>query len=148
MEEKGRPGNSCGLTDIAHCRRGITLRGKESYRAIVDVAAGPLALADRAAGRFRDDTHCHVITLSQPISRHPSNSYGNGSFEEMKKLIKVGSAMALLAPGIAVAQTADQSGGEIIVTAQKRETRIVDVPAAIPEEVGRASGRGRGGQIG
>src|SRR3546814_19843741 len=49
----------------------------------------------------------------------------------MKKLIKVGSAMALLAPGIAVAQTADQSGGEIIVTAQKRETRIVDVPAAI-----------------
>src|SRR3546814_8500183 len=93
MEEKGRPGNSCGLTDIAHCRRGITLRGKESYRAIVDVAAGPLALADRAAGRFLDDTHCHVITLSQPISRHPSNSYGNGSFEEMKKLIKVGSAM-------------------------------------------------------
>src|SRR3546814_12819880 len=72
-----------------------------------------------------------VITLSQPISRHPSNSYGNGSFEEMKKLITVGSAMALLAPGIAVAQTADQSGGEIIVTAQKRETRIVDVPAAI-----------------
>src|SRR3546814_4512625 len=72
-----------------------------------------------------------VITLSQPISRNPSNSYGNGSFEEMKKLIKVGSAMALLAPGIAVAQTADQSGGEIIVTAQKRETRIVDVPAAI-----------------
>src|SRR3546814_9158157 len=55
MEEKGRPGNSCGLTDIAHCRRGITLRGKESYRAIVDVAAGPLALADRAAGRFLDD---------------------------------------------------------------------------------------------
>src|SRR3546814_18589126 len=49
----------------------------------------------------------------------------------MKKLIKVGSAMALLAPGIAVAQTADQSGGVIIVTAQKRETRIVDVPAAI-----------------
>src|SRR3546814_10883385 len=61
----------------------------------------------------------------------PSNSYGNGSFEEMKKLIKVGSAMALLAPGIAVAQTADQSGGDIIATAQKRETRIVDVPAAI-----------------
>src|SRR3546814_20489403 len=55
MEEKGRPGNSCGLTDIAHCRRGITLRGKESYRAIVDVAAGPLALADRAAGRFRSE---------------------------------------------------------------------------------------------
>src|SRR3546814_5818613 len=81
MEEKGRPGNSCGLTDIAHCRRGITLRGKESYRAIVDVAAGPLALADRAAGRFLDDTHCHVITLSQPISRHPSNSYGNGSLD-------------------------------------------------------------------
>src|SRR3546814_14347885 len=72
-----------------------------------------------------------VITLSQPISRHPSNSYGNGSFEEMKKLIKVGSAMALLAPGIAVAQTADQSGGELIVTAQKRETRIVAVSAAI-----------------
>src|SRR3546814_1178761 len=72
-----------------------------------------------------------VTTLSQPISRHPTNSYGNGSFEEMKKLIKVGSAVALLAPGIAGAQTADQSGGEIIVTAQKRETRIVDVPAAI-----------------
>src|SRR3546814_20257981 len=79
MEEKGRPGNSCGLTDIAHCRRGITLRGKESYRAIVDVAAGPLALADRAAGRFLDDTQCPVITLSQPISRHPSNSYGHGT---------------------------------------------------------------------
>src|SRR3546814_19894520 len=88
---------------------------------------------------------------------HPSNSYGNGSFEEMKKLIKVGSAMALLAPGIAGAQTADQSGGEIIVTAQKRETRIVDVPAAInvvggeqlsdngvatfEDQIGRASGR-------
>src|SRR3546814_1173281 len=85
MEEKGRPGNSCGLTDIAHCRRGITLRGKESYRAIVDVAAGPLALADRAAGRFLDDTHCHVITLSQPISRHPSNSYGHGSFERSEE---------------------------------------------------------------
>src|SRR3546814_19045428 len=108
------------------CRRGITLRGKESYRAIVDVAAGPLALADRAAGRFLDDPHCHVITLSQPISRHPSNSYGNGSFEEMKKLIKVGSAMAILAPGLAAGTTADQSGGEIIVPAQKRETRTVD----------------------
>src|SRR3546814_15300021 len=113
------------------CRRGITLRGKESYRAIVDVAAGPLALADRAAGRFLDDTNCHVITLSQPISRHPSNSYGNGSFEEMKKLIKVGSAMALLAPGIAVAHTPDPLGGENIVTAQKSEERGVGVPAAI-----------------
>src|SRR3546814_18841703 len=130
------------VTHIAPCLRGMTLRAKESYRAIVDVAAGPLALADRAAGRCLDDTHCHVITLSQPISRHPSNSYGNGSFEEMQKLIKVGSAMALRAPGLAVAQTADQAGGELIVTAQKSETRIVAVPATL--KVVRTAAR-RGG---
>src|SRR3546814_20570662 len=88
------------LTDIAHCRRGITLRGKESYRAIVDVAAGPLALADRAAGRFLDDPPCHVITLSQPISRPPSTSYGNRSFEKMKKLNKSGRAIVSTPPGL------------------------------------------------
>src|SRR3546814_3024420 len=96
MEEKGRPGNSCGLTDIAHCRRGITLRGKESYRAIVDVAAGPLALADRAAGRFLDDTHCHVITLSQPISRHPSNSDRKSTRPELQSLMRISYAVFCL----------------------------------------------------
>src|SRR3546814_12779347 len=81
MEEKGRPGNSCGLTEIAHCRRGITLRGKESYRAIVDVAAGPLVVADRASGRFLDENPYHVLTMSQPLSRHPSNTQAHGRFE-------------------------------------------------------------------
>lgn len=49
----------------------------------------------------------------------------------MKAIFKVGSAMALLAPGIAVAQIRDGGGSEIIVTAQKRETRLADIPAAI-----------------
>ncbi|EQB10780.1 MULTISPECIES: TonB-dependent receptor [Sphingobium] len=49
----------------------------------------------------------------------------------MKVIFKVGGAIALLAPGAAAAQVQDLGGGEIIVTAQKRETRLADIPAAI-----------------